>query len=433
MGVRDAARLTAAREAAQGQITIATGMQRTGLSRSQFLRLKARYRRLGPQGVLHGNRGRPSPRRIAAAVRHQVEQLLQGDVPLNDHHIRDLLAEEQIAISADSEMVQIDASPFAWLGPDQPRLALTGTIDDAEGRILSLNLRPTEDLHGFTQALADLVRDHGVPWLLYGDRTNIVVRNDRHWTREEELAGRQTPSHFGQMLDELGIRYIAAHSPQAKGRIERLWRTLQDRLAAELRLRRHTTLATAQAYLPTFIHRFNNRFARPATDPTPAWRPAPHSLARILACRYQRVVRRDHQVSLPGLELALPPGRAGRGYAGCTVQVRELLDGRILVMFEDRVLLERHAPAGAFSLAPRHGRSPSAARLRKNDLRESRRIDDRPAPRPSPPAPRTSPVPSPHARIQPVSHPWKRGRWPTKRDRVRKEIGPVGVSESLRR
>jgi len=433
MGVRDAARLTAAREAAQGQITIATGMQRTGLSRSQFLRLKARYRRLGPQGVLHGNRGRPSPRRIAAAVRHQVEQLLQGDVPLNDHHIRDLLAEEQIAISADSEMVQIDASPFAWLGPDQPRLALTGTIDDAEGRILSLNLRPTEDLHGFTQALADLVRDHGVPWLLYGDRTNIVVRNDRHWTREEELAGRQTPSHFGQMLDELGIRYIAAHSPQAKGRIERLWRTLQDRLAAELRLRRHTTLATAQAYLPTFIHRFNNRFARPATDPTPAWRPAPHSLARILACRYQRVVRRDHQVSLPGLELALPPGRAGRGYAGCTVQVRELLDGRILVMFEDRVLLERHAPAGAFSLAPRHGRSPSAARLRKNDLRESRRIDDRPAPRPSPPAPRTSPVPSPHPRIQPVTHPWKCGRWPTKRDRVRKEIGPVGVSESLRR
>lgn len=348
MGVRDAARLTAVREAAQGQITTATGMQRTGLSRSQFLRLKVRYRRFGPQGVLHGNRGRPSPRRIAATVRRKVEQLLQGDVPLNDHHIRDLLAEDQIAISADSvhrirrtlgqppkqrrrggtyrqrrepsrragEMVQIDASPFAWLGPDQSRLALTGTIDDAQGRILSLNLRPTEDLHGFTQALADLVRDHGVPWLLYGDRTNIVVRNDRHWTPEEELAGRQTPSHFGQMLDELGIRYIAAHSPQAKGRIERLWRTLQDRLAAELRLRRHTTLASAQAYLPTFIHRFNNRFARPATDPTPAWRPAPHSLARILACRYQRVVRRDHQVSLPGLELALPPGRAGRGYAG---------------------------------------------------------------------------------------------------------------------
>lgn len=465
MGVRDAARLTAVREAAQGQITTATGMARTGLSRSQFLRLKARYRRLGPQGVLHGNRGLRSPRRVAAAVRRNVEQLLKGDVPLNDHHIRDLLAEQQISISADTvhrirrglgqppkqrrrggtyrrrreparragEMVQIDGSPFAWLGPDQPRHTLTGTIDDAEGRILSLNLRVVEDLHGFTQAVADLVRDHGVPWLLYGDRTNIAVRNDRHWTREEELAGRQTPSHFGQMLEELGIRYIAAHSPQAKGRIERLWRTLQDRLAAELRLHHHTTLAAAQTYLPGFIRRFNARFARAATDPTPAWRPTPRALDRILACRYRRIVRRDHQVSLPGVALALPPGPGGRGYAGCAVEVRELLDGRILVMFEDRVLLERPAPAGLFSLAPRTGRCAPPHHLIQNDRPGSRLSHDRPAPRPSTPAPSASPVTPTRTRQQPLTHPWKCGRWPTKRQRVRKEIGPVGVSESLRR
>ena len=466
MGVRDAARLTAVRESAQGKLTTAMGMTRTGLSRSQFLRLKARYRRLGPPGVVHGNRGRRSPRRISAAVRRQIEQLLKGDVPLNDHHIRDLLAEEQVTISADTvhrirralgrppkqrrrggtyrrrrepsaragEMVQIDGSPFAWLGPDQPRQTLAGTIDDAEGRILSLNLRAEEDLHGFTQAVADLVRDHGVPWLLYGDRTNIAVRNDRHWTREEELAGRQMPSHFGQMLEALGIRYVAAHSPQAKGRIERLWRTLQDRLAAELRLRRHATLAAAQAYLPGFIRRFNARFARAASDPHPAWRPAPRHLDRIFACRYPRIVRRDHQVSIPGVAIALPPGPGGRGYAGCVVEVRELLDGRILVMFEDRVLLERPAPSGSFTLAPRRGRSAPAPVFAPSDPPASPPIDERVAPR-LPTQARSSPRRrSPGSRKPADTHPWKRGRWPEQRQaRGKKEIGPMGVSESLRR
>jgi hypothetical protein len=395
-----------------------------------------------------------------------VEQLLKGDVPLNDHHIRDLLAEEEFVVSADTvhrirralgrppkqrrrgglyrkrrepfaragEMVQIDGSPFAWLGPDQPRHTLVGIIDDAEGRLLSLNLRAEEDLHGFTQAVADVVREHGVPWLVYGDRTNIAVRNDRHWTREEELAGRQTPSHFGQMLEELGIRYIAAHSPQAKGRVERLWRTLQDRLAAELRLRGHTTLTAAQTYLPGFIRRFNTRFAHAASDPRSAWRPAPRHVDRIFACRYHRVVRRDHQVSIPGVELALPSGPGGRGYAGCTVEVRELLDGRILVLFEGRVLLERAASAVEFILAPRRGRPKPSAHPAPNERPGSPQIDDRLHTHLTPRAETASPDPLPHSRKPADTHPWKRGRWPEQRQpRGKKEIGVVGVSQSLRR
>jgi len=466
MGVKDAARLTAVSEAAQGKVTNAEGVARTGLSRRQFLRLKARYRRLGPAGVLHGNRGQLSPRRLPARVRRRVERLLQGDVSLNDHHIRDLLADEGLSISADSvhrirralgqppkqrrrggryrrrrepaarpgEMAQIDGSPFHWLGPDQPHHTLAGTLDDAEGRILSLNLRPEEDLHGFTQALRDLIRAHGVPWMLYGDRTNIAVRNDRHWTREEELAGRQTPSHFGQMLEELGIRYIAAHSPEAKGRIERLWRTLQDRLAAELALHGHTTLLeAAQAYLPTFIRRFNQRFARPARDSRPAWRPAPRPLDRILACRYPRTVSRDHRVSIPGVSIPIPPGPGGRGYAGCRVEVRELLDGRLLVLFEDRVLAAQPAPSGAFTLYPRHApRGPVSSNAR-NPSPESPRIASSPVAPVQTQAPSRSRESRTRIRKPPPHHPWKQGKWPMRREKPRKEIGPVGVSESLRR
>src|SRR5881397_2690683 len=111
------------------------------------------------------------------------------------------------------------------------RYSLIGTIDDATGVPLSGCFRMQEDLHGFATALRDLIHTHGVPEALYGDRTNIAVRSDKNWSLEEELEGRQRPTQFGQMLEELGIRYIPAHSPEAKGRIERLWQTFQDRLA----------------------------------------------------------------------------------------------------------------------------------------------------------------------------------------------------------
>ena len=100
----------------------------------------------------------------------------------------------------------------------------------------------------------------GLPLALYGDRFGALVRNDRHWSLEEELAGAQFPTHLGRMLQELGVGYIAAQSPQAKGRIERLWATLQDRLVSELRVRGLTTVDAAHAYLPTFIADFNQRF-----------------------------------------------------------------------------------------------------------------------------------------------------------------------------
>jgi transposase len=406
-------------------------MRRTGLSRSQFIRYKRRYRESGPAGLLHGNRGQVSTRRVTDAIRQRIVGLLEGPIVLNDCHVRDLLADEGVDVSADTvrrvrqglgrppkerrrprqyrlrrereaqagAMVLIDGSPFRWLGPGEPMVTLMGAVDDATGGILALVLRPTEDLHGYALLLREIVTQHGVPWTLYGDRAAVLVRNDPRWTLEEELEGRQRPSHFGLMLEELGIRYVAAQSPQAKGRIERLWRTLQDRLAAELALHHRHTAAQAAAFLPDFITRFNRMLAHTPRASRPAWRPVPRQLDRILACRYPRVVALDNTIALAGEHIAVAPGPHGRSYARCRVEVRELLDGRCLVLHHGHVIAERGPAPEGFVLAPRSSSRPLY------------RSPGPPAPRQKRIAPPTSPRNSPtyKASIKPANrHPWRR-------------------------
>jgi transposase len=440
MGVRDAQRLGPLKAAIEARITNRKGAELTGLSLRQFQRLKRRVRCQGPRGLLHGNRGRPSPRRLDPAVREQVVALLEHpEARLNDCHLRDVLAERGVRLSVETvrqtrralglapkrrrrpprhhrrrlraarvgSLVLIDGSQFPWLGEHMTPFTLVGTLDDATGQPLSLVRRTHEDLHGFTQALRDLITAFGVPEALYGDRTGIAVRNDRHWSLEEELAGRRQPTQFGQMLEELGIHYIAALSPQAKGRIERHWQTLQDRLPAELALRGIRTLEGFDAFLPHFLARCRAWFARAPRESVPAWRVAPRHLDRILACRYARVVGRDNVVSIPAHALQIPPGPHGRSYAGARVEVRELLDGRLMVLHQGRVLLEQPAPSGAFTLAPRHAPRAERRRRREINLHRSPRIDDhRLARLPAPVSGPRPPRPTRHRRPAP-DHPWR--------------------------
>ena len=275
----------------------------------EFQRLKGRFTAEGERGLLHRLRGRPSPRRLAAAVRTRVAALLQDRYArLNDCHATEKLREvDGIAISRGAvrrlrralglpakrqrrgrtarqrrlpeaqmgALVQIDASPFPWLQDGGPPWALHGAIDDATGTGLALVLRPAEDLHGYTTLLAQVCTRYGRPLALYGDRLNVFVRNDRHWTLDEQLRGTQAPTHFGRMLQELGIGFITAHSPQAKGRIERFWQTLQDRLVSELRLRGITTPEAATAFFPAFLADLSARFARAPADADRRLAPGP--------------------------------------------------------------------------------------------------------------------------------------------------------------
>jgi len=386
-----------------GRITNAQGARALRLSVRQFRRLKRRFREGGARGLLHALRGRPGNRRLAPQAREQVGVLMTTTYAgFNDVHLTEKLREvHQLAVSRSSvrsirlalgrpatrrrsapqhrsrrprkpalgQLAQLDASPFAWFEDRGPLATLHGVIDDATSTPLALWFRPHEDLHGYVAVLERTCRTYGLPLELYGDRLNVFARNDPHWTLAEELQGHQDPTHFGRMLQALGIGFIRAHSPQAKGRIERLWGTLQDRLTSELRLRGISTLEGGNAFLPEFLADFTRRFARPPADATPAWRPVPRDLADLLSCRYHRTVARDNTVHLGARWVQIPRGPRGRSYAGCHVQVHERLDGHLRVVYHDTVIASQPSPDPAFVLKPREGpgqvrRGPQRGTLR---------------------------------------------------------------------
>ena len=140
---------------------------------------------------------------------------------------------------------------------------MIGAIDDATGQVLFLLFRPTEDQVGYILLLRAIAYEYGLPMSIYHDR-HTILRSPKQPTLDDELAGQPPMSQVQRMMAELGIESITAHSPQAKGRIERLWGILQDRLTKELRLAGVTTLEDANAFLPAFLVRYNARFAQPA-------------------------------------------------------------------------------------------------------------------------------------------------------------------------
>lgn len=365
------------------------------MSPRQFQRLKQRFREGGAEALRHRGRGRLSHRRLPAVKAVEVQALLSDRYKgFNDTHATEKLLEvEKLAISRESvrrlrralglpavhrrrpaqhrsrrpreqaagQLVQVDGSPFDWLEGRGPAMTLLGAIDDATSQVVALHFRPTEDLHGYAIILRQMFTTVGLPVALYGDGITILVRNDRHWTLEEQLRGTQAPTHLGRVLQELGIGYVQARSPQGKGRVERLWHTLQDRLVSELRLRGITTLEAANAFLPEFIADFNRRFARAAAA-APVWRRPPRELNLMLSCRYQRVVARDNTLRFGPRLVQIPRGPHGRSYARRRVEVRELLDGRIVVLADAAVIATMPAPRGDFTLVARC--SPNADRSR---------------------------------------------------------------------
>lgn len=412
-----------------GRITNREGAAALHLTPRQFQRLKQRYRLTGAVGLRHQGRGRPSHRRLPAALCAQVQALLRDRYAgFNDTHVTEKLSEQHgLALSRESvrrlrqaldlparhrhrpaqhrsrrpreaaagQLVQLDGSPFDWLQARGPRLTLLGAIDDATSEVVALHFRPTEDLHGYTTLLHQVFTSVGLPVALYGDGVNILVRTDAHWSLEEQLAGTQSPTHVGRMLHELGIGYVQAHSPQAKGRIERLWETLQDRLVSELRLRGIATCSDANAFLPEFRADLNRRFARPPSAPQAVWRSPPRDLALVLSCRYSRVVARDNTVRLGPRLIQIPPGPHGRSYARRRVEVRELLDGRAVVLADQTLIATAPSPAADFALVPRD--RPGTARRRVTP----------------PPPPRLATALAHLAAALPPSprppHPWRRG------------------------
>jgi len=393
------------------------------LSERQTWRLRVAFERNGPAGLVHGNRGRASPRRLPEELRATVIGLARdGYRGINDCHLAELLAErEGLPISrqslqrllrgaglpakrrrrrprhrsrrerlaAEGSLLQIDGSPHGWLEERGPKLTLLAAIDDATGKMVAATFREQEDAAGYLELLRQVIATHGLPGAVYRDRHGIFEA-----PAERAGDGRDAglPSQVGRALVELGIRSIAAHSPQAKGRIERLFGTCQDRLVVELRLAGVCDLAGANAFLPGFIARFNERFAVPARDGASDWLPLPRhiDLDRVLVLKYRRKVAKDHTVRLDGRVLALPKARYA--YAGRTVEVHLRLDGS-LVAYDGRRQL-------ALTPAPR----------------EPRQLRAQPADRV---APSLEPAPASLPWVPPADHPWRRVKRGTKLYEVR--------------
>ncbi|HXG03735.1 MAG TPA: ISNCY family transposase [Candidatus Binatia bacterium] len=247
------------------------------------------------------------------------------------------------------ELLHLDGSAHAWLAlcPDQ-RQVLLAVLDDATKRLLYAQLWPAETTRAVLTALREVVQAHGLPAALYTDRAGWAF----HTPKAGGPVDREHLTHVGQALARLGIEHIGAYSPQARGRGERLNRTLQDRLVNELRRAGITTVAAANAYLRNhFIPDYNATFTRPPADPTSAFVPLGDvDLDQFLCEQEARVVSQDNIVSFDGvqLQLAKQPGRPT--CAGLRVVVRRHLDGRYTV-WRGPHCLGRYTPHGA--TAPR--------------------------------------------------------------------------------
>ena len=218
--------------------------------------------------------------------------------------------------------------------------------------------------------LREVIERHGVPLALYSDRHGIFQRSPKEpESLAEQLRGRRDPTPFGRAYRELDISLIPAHTPKAKGRIERVWGTFQslprtrygDRLVSEMRLAGASTIEQANEVLCDFLSRFNSRFGVEAAQTGSAYRQPPPGarLDAVLCFKYIRTVANDNTVHFNGSTMQLMPDEHRASYARAQVEVQERLDGSIVVAYRGRVLVSEPAPPGPVTLRARNGRRPN--------------------------------------------------------------------------
>lgn len=351
------------------QMTATQAAELLGLSVRQVRRLVAKYRREGAPGIAHGNRGRAPSNQIQPEVRSQILALAEKHYrDYNDCHFTEELAEKHgVQLSRSSVrrirrqanlksprkrraarhrsrrerraqagmLLQADGSRHNWLEGRGPWLSLIAYIDDATNEVSGAIFREEEDAAGYFMGLQQICLQSGIPGAIYADQ-HTIFQSPSKATLEQELAGERPRSQFGRLLTELGIELIAARSPQAKGRIERLWGTFQDRLVKALREAGAATLEEANRVLESFLPRHNQRFrVKPAQEGT-AYVPWPKEYrAKDFFCfKHTRTVTHDNTIPFDGHRLQIPPGPQRRSYAKAKVEVQQHLDGRLEIHFQ---------------------------------------------------------------------------------------------------
>src|SRR6201988_3993124 len=338
-----------------------------GVSERQCYRIKARVSQDGAKGVVHGNRGRPCKHKTEEETVKQIVELSRGKYQgFNDHHLTEKLQEqEEIKLSrekvrrilrahgiaspkkrrgikhrsrrerrgAEGMMLQVDGSPHDWLQGRGPRLCLIGAIDDATSKVMGAFFVQAESSWAYFKLFSEIFTEHGVPQSIYTD-CHSVFWTDREPTLAEQLINRKPTTEVGRGLEELGLTLILAHSPQAKGRIERLWNTFQDRLVSELRLAKAKSLAQATVVLERYLPVHNRKFSKPVQAP-PAWRKASVQRIELALCfKQQRTVANAHTVTFDGIIFQIPKTSPYRSYANKRIDVHVLLDGAVELFYK---------------------------------------------------------------------------------------------------
>jgi transposase len=379
----------------QGELKNREAAQLLCLSERHVKRLRSDYRMRGAEALAHSNRGRKPVHALCDEIRKSIVDLVQQKyMGFNQQHFTEMLIErEGIAVSRstvrrilskagihsprrrrppkhrkrrdrypqEGMLLQIDGSPHDWLEKRGPRLSLIAAIDDATGKVSGALFREQEDAQGYFLLVKQIVAAHGIPVALYHDRHGIFERSplDKE-SIEEQLEGKRSLTQFGRLMQELEITSISAMSPQAKGRIERLWGTFQDRLVSELRLAGVNTLNEANSLLERFLPAHNQRFAVSPVQAGSAYRKPPARFIpdEVFCFKYRRTVGKDNVVRFANQRLQIFPSNGRSSYAYANVEVHEHMDSSLSVHHQGKCLLTKPAPFEAPPLRARTGYRP---------------------------------------------------------------------------
>ena len=371
---RELKRLHIVQKAIEGTLKQTEAAEMLSLSIRQTGRIVVRVRAEGAQGVVHRSRGRESNRKLPREVKDQVlslyrkhykgfgptlaqEKLHERDgISISDETLRKWLIEAEFWKKARKgrqhrqwrprkercgAMVQVDGSHHDWFEGRGPACVFMGYIDDATGKVYG-RFYEYEGTIPAMDSFIRYIRKHGIPISLYMDKHSTYKATGKP-TIEDELNGTEPMSEFGRALKELGVQLIHAHSPQAKGRVERLFATLQDRLVKEMRLRGISSIAEANEFLKEYLPIYNQRFAKKAAQTENLHRPIPKglNLHRILCIKTERTVRNDftiaHERKLYQIQEAVKTKK---------LMVEQYTDGSMAIWCQDKKVMFRQIERG---------------------------------------------------------------------------------------
>lgn len=369
MSQKEAQRLSVLGEVVAGRMKVKEAAAALGVSERHLKRLTRRVRAEGNHGVISRKRGAQSNRRIPAQMREHYMQLVREHYSdfgptlaceyLQREHgyaysvetLRGWMSAEQLwkpkrrrqqhvhspraRRACRGELVQIDGSHHDWFEGRSAKCCLIAFIDDATGEVLAARFFAGETTQGYLALLQEHASRHGLAAAYYSDRAGIFTKHDERDAK---------PTQFARALLQLDIESICANTPQAKGRVERLFQTLQDRMVKAMRLQGISGMEAANAWLADYLAQHNARFAVPAASNADAHRPwlgAPEALARICALHHQRHLSNQLSCQFQGDILQVEPRqpRAPRGRA--VIDIVQHADGRIEVLYRGHVLGHR--------------------------------------------------------------------------------------------